>query len=444
MTMKRDVLRILLYISIVAVLASCGESKLHWQGGHYVGETADGMPQGYGVWKSDDGSAAYQGFWISGMKSGNGTFCRGGFRYKGHFASDKYSGYGELTYNDSVLYTGMWSKGARQGIGCFADTLGRKINGVWNADTLVTGERRDSDGVYHGQMTREGIANGHGRYISSDGDIYEGRWKDGCRSGFGFSLSYNHHVRAGEWKSDRYLGERITYTSERIYGIDISKYQHVIGRRKYRIDWGRLRIVHLGTISKKKVNGTVDYPISFVYIKSTEGKRMYNHYYAADYVQAHKHGYRCGTYHFFSTISSPVLQANNFVRHSYFRKGDFPPVLDVEPSHAQVAKMGGRGALMNAILTWMRIVQNRVGKRPILYVSQTFVNKYLVNEPQIRDHYMVWIARYGEYKPDVKLIYWQLCPDGEVRGIRGKVDINVFNGYADQFREFKNTKTIGN
>lgn len=55
---------------------------------------------------------------------------------------------------------------------------------------------------------------------------------------------------------------------------------------------------------------------------------------------------------------------------------------------------------------------------------------------------MVWIARYGEYKPDVKLTYWQLCPDGRVRGINGEVDINVFNGYATQFDDFCTNKTV--
>ena len=45
-------------------------------------------------------------------------------------------------------------------------------------------------------------------------------------------------------------------------------------------------------------------------------------------------------------------------------------------------------------------------------------------------------------KPDVKLTYWQLCPDGRVQGIRGEVDINVFNGYKSQFQEFVATKSI--
>ena len=54
----------------------------------------------------------------------------------------------------------------------------------------------------------------------------------------------------------------------------------------------------------------------------------------------------------------------------------------------------------------------------------------------------MWIARYSEYKPDVRLTYWQLCPDGRVAGIQGDVDINVFNGYQNQFEAFLEKETI--
>jgi lysozyme len=57
----------------------------------------------------------------------------------------------------------------------------------------------------------------------------------------------------------------------------------------------------------------------------------------------------------------------------------------------------------------------------------------------IKKKYNVWIARYGEYKPDVKLVYWQLSSTGKVQGITGDVDINVFNGYQGQFAEFVRT-----
>jgi lysozyme len=92
--------------------------------------------------------------------------------------------------------------------------------------------------------------------------------------------------------------------------------------------------------------------------------------------------------------------------------------------------------MWNAIRTWLTTVEKTVGVKPLLYVSQNFVNRYMEDAPDIKRDYRVWIARYGEYKPDIKLAIWQLCPDGRVSGIHGHVDINVFNGYNDQYEDF--------
>ena len=216
-----------------------------------------------------------------------------------------------------------------------------------------------------------------------------------------------------------------------------------MGRRHYPIDWSKIRITHLGTISKKRVKGTVDYPISFCYIKSTEGTSIRNRYFSADYLAARAKGIPCGAYHFFSTRTPAAAQARFFIANSKFRKGDLPPVLDVEPTHAQIKAMGGPAVMFKAIRTWLRIVGKHTGTRPILYISQGFVNRYLSTAPDLKHDYNVWIARYGEYKPDINLVIWQLCPDGRVKGIRPEVDINVFNGYRQEFEDFLRKETIG-
>ncbi|MFC2766030.1 MAG: GH25 family lysozyme, partial [Prevotella sp.] len=94
-------------------------------------------------------------------------------------------------------------------------------------------------------------------------------------------------------------------------------------------------------------------------------------------------------------------------------------------------------ALWAAVRTWLKVVEETTGRKPVLYISQTFVNKHLPHAPDLKRDYPVWIARYGEYKPDVRLLYWQLSPDGRVSGIRGEVDISVFNGYGKEFDLFK-------
>ena len=343
-----------------------------------------------------------------------------------------------------IWNVGRWKGKQRNGTAISRDSLGRIIVGNWENDTLVSGVRIDSAGIYQGTFLN-GKADGHGSYISADGHYFEGHWEEDQRQGFGLQLLQNDFVavlKTGEWQDDVYKGERMNYTSERIYGIDISRYQHGKGRKKYPIHWNQLRISHLGSKSKKKISGTVDYPVSFCYIKSTEGISIRNKYYAQDYMAARKQGIHVGAYHFFSTRTSGSAQASYFINQTLFKSGDLPPVLDVEPSDGDIAKMGGAQALFRNIRAWLQAVERRCGVKPILYVNQRFVNKFLPEAPDVKRDYKVWIARYGEYKPDVKLVVWQLSPDGRVKGITGEVDINVFNGYQQQFDDFIASETI--
>lgn len=336
---------------------------------------------------------------------------------------------------------GYWKAGryhARQrlsGKGITTDKKGRVVRGLWDHDTIVIAWRTDSLGVYYGQMDKNLMASGQGIYQTNDHRHYDGLWLDDYRQGFGFESSPHHQLRIGEWKKGRFLGERLKYTTERIYGIDISRHQHEKGRKRYGINWKRLRILSLG--KRHPTNGQT-FPVSFMYIKATEGTTIRNRYFRQDYVQAKKHGIHVGTYHFFSMSTPPQAQAVHFLKYATIAKNDFPPVLDVEPSEAQIKKMGDE-ELMRRIRIWMETVERHTGKYPVLYVNQSFVFNHMKNATDIKKKYNVWIARYSEYKPDVKLVYWQLSPTGRVEGITGDVDINVFNGYQGQFSEFVRT-----
>ena len=358
----------------------------------------------------------------------DGTLC-----YRGEMLHGKRNGYGVLSVGDSIVYSGQWKDGKRNGYGTTRDSLGRQITALWQADTIVNGTRTDSLGTYHGEFDKQLSACGHGTWTGCDGTFYTGQWTDDKRNGFGCGVAETGKVKAGDWHSDKYRGERMLHTSDRIYGIDISKYQHEIGRKKYRIDWSQLRITGLGP----KYGGSVDYRISFVYIKSTEGTTIKNKYYASDYRQARAHGFTVGAYHFFSARSSAAQQAHFFLKNSRFAANDLPPVLDLEPTAKQVAQMGGAAGMFARVRTWLAIVRKATGRLPVLYVGQGFVNKYLSLAPDIKSRYPIWIARYGQYRPDIRLAFWQLTPYGKVRGVHGEVDINVFNGYKDQFHEFQ-------
>lgn len=349
---------------------------------------------------------------------------------------------------DSTLYEGsvcplsVMSKAhsrkqpQRHGYGKLVCADGTVYDGLWQSDTLTYGTRTDSLGVYCGQFNASLQAHGTGRMYYSNGEFYAGTWKANKRSGHGFSLSAKRAVYCGVWGNDRFRGEQLIFTSDRIYGIDISRYQHEInGRRRpvYPIHWNKLRIRHLG--ADRRVQGKVDYPVSFVYIKSTEGRTYLNKYYAADLRQARRRGIPVGTYHFFSLTSSGALQARHFLRKSSVLPTDLPPVLDIEPTERQIRRFG-EANMFREVRAWLRIVEKQCGKRPVLYISQQFFLDHLKNAPDLVRDYEFWIARYGQYMPYVRLLHWQLTPYGRVEGIRGDVDVNVFNGTPEQFRQY--------
>ena len=362
--------------------------------------------------------------------------------YYGQLSGGRPEGEGVMRYAGGGVYRGRWHGGRRDGYGEHVDSAGRVYAGYWRADSLRRGVARDRRGVYVGFFNRALQEQGEGEYAAADGGYYVGKWKEGRRDGFGFALSPREVVKCGVWSKGRFKGEQMLYHSERVYGIDISKYQHIHRGRRYGIDWKRLRITHLGHhISEKRVQGEVDYPVSFVYVKCTEGQTVRNPYYERDMRDARRRGFPVGAYHFFSTRPA-AGQAAFFLKRARLRKGDLPPMLDMELTDRKVASMGGREVLFREMLVWLRTVGERTGTTPVLYVNQNFVNRHLPFAPEELKAYPVWVARYGEYKPYVHLLYWQLSPYGTVEGIRGRVDINVFNGSEEMFREYVRTHGV--
>ncbi len=347
--------------------------------------------------------------------------------------------------NDSLSYTGLVCQEQinnhpmRHGYGILTLPNGTQYIGYWHNDTLKSGKCLNNKGVYEGEFNDQGKFHGYGTLYAANGEVYMGEWKNGKRFGHGFSSRSQHMVRCGSWRNGRFQGERMVYTADRIYGIDLSRHQHEkgAGRRvkKYGINWNQLRIYSLG--SGRRVQGRINYPVSYVYIKATEGRSLFNKYYPNDLQQARKHGIAVGSYHFFTTTSTGAQQADYFLRMAWIAPNDLPPVLDLEPTNAQIQKMGGNAALFKQVLIWLHRVENRHGKRPVLYVGQLFVNNHLKYAPAELRNYDVWIARYGEYKPYVKLLHWQLTPYGRVKGIHGEVDINVFNGTKEAFDQYR-------
>jgi len=191
-----------------------------------------------------------------------------------------------------------------------------------------------------------------------------------------------------------------------IHGIDISHYQGVI-------DWDKL--------SEATVDGN---SLKFVIIKSTEGTSSLDENFNDNFFQAREYGFIRGAYHFWSNQSDARAQANYFLKKVRLQKGDLPPVLDIEhkPKNKSVEDF------QRDVLTWLHIVENKYHVKPILYTYYKFKEQYL--SAPVFDDYPYWIAHYYvekvEYKGPWK--FWQHTDAGKLDGIKGYVDLNIYNG----------------
>jgi lysozyme len=197
-----------------------------------------------------------------------------------------------------------------------------------------------------------------------------------------------------------------------IHGIDVSKYQQ-------RINWEAVKEMEVE-----------DVQIGFAFIKATEGLGNMDACFKRNWEQAFDAGLPRGAYHFFIAPKSGAEQAENYISRVELLKGDLPPVLDVEQTYGV-----GSEKLRFEVRAFLERMEAHYGVKPIIYTNVDFYNRYLKNE---FDEYPLWVAHYlKKDRPRItrNWAFWQYSEVGNVNGIRGKVDFNVFNGDSTDFRD---------
>lgn len=192
-----------------------------------------------------------------------------------------------------------------------------------------------------------------------------------------------------------------------IWGLDISHHQG-------RINWEQL--------AAKQPD--------FIYFKATEGSTHSDANYQDNRAQARKHDIVSGAYHFFSYTSPGIRQALHFIRTAKLRKGDLPPVLDVE----WIRPMPSISAVVREVTTFLTTVEKEIGVRPMIYTDCMLYNQYLKNG--LPKTYQRWIASY-QSRPACDCLFWQKTNSYRIPGIQGSVDYNVFMGSKSQFNAIK-------
>ena len=201
------------------------------------------------------------------------------------------------------------------------------------------------------------------------------------------------------------------------YGIDISHHNagEIVWDSLYVLTDRRGRTIRDHHLAKEIR------PVSFVFIKATEGVSLVDKDFKRNWRDAGMSGLRRGAYHFFRSSKDGETQARLFIRTvGDLRFKDLPPVLDIETIH----RGSSRKKLNEEALKWLRTIENHYGKKPIVYAGSSFAKDYLSKD--ITDNYPVWIAHYEKDKPDFEgWTWWQFTDRAIVKGVPGFVDLSV-------------------
>lgn len=174
----------------------------------------------------------------------------------------------------------------------------------------------------------------------------------------------------------------------------------------------------------------------FVLIKATQGVAYTNPYCDTHFQQAQSQGKKIGVYHY-ADGNDAIAEANYFVDTcaGYIRHAMF--VLDWEGEGTEFTDWA---------LTFLRQVEARIGYKPVIYMSESVVNRYSWSAVVAGD-YGLWVAKYADNQvdnnydmsnagpvPDVNwwpfYLMWQWTSTGRLSGYAGNLDCNVFYGDA--------------
>lgn len=194
-----------------------------------------------------------------------------------------------------------------------------------------------------------------------------------------------------------------------VRGIDVSHHQGVI-------DW-----------EKVQRDG-----IHFAYIKATEGGDWKDRRFQQNWASASKVGLEKGAYHFFTLRTSGDRQAKNFIKTVPREPGVLPPAVDLEFGGNSKARPGV-DVFRKELAVFLEKLNQTYDTAPVLYTTYTFYSNYLsgmrIERLWIRDV----VTRPTGFARN-RWIFWQFSGRGNVRGIQGNVDLNVFHKNHDAFK----------
>lgn len=185
-------------------------------------------------------------------------------------------------------------------------------------------------------------------------------------------------------------------------------------------------------------NAVATSDVRFAISRVSDGTQFIDSKFAANWQGSASVGLIRGAYQFFRPAQSASAQAAIMIQAvGQLGPGDLPAVLDVETADGQSS-----ATIVSKIQTWLDLVEEGTGKRPIIYAASGFWNT-LSGTSAFAD-YDLWVANYFVNCPLVPNTWsgwtmWQYGDNGSVPGIAGPVDVNLFNGSLADLQAYAST-----
>lgn len=193
-------------------------------------------------------------------------------------------------------------------------------------------------------------------------------------------------------------------------GLDVSEYQG-------EIDWTLVKSIES------------NYPLEFVLIRATAGNDRGDSQFKKNWLAAKNRKMIRGAYHYYRPNENSLEQAQLFIKTVQLQKGDLPPVLDIE----KLPKEQSLDSLKVGLKRWLKAVEAHYKVKPIIYTGEKYYDDFLKED---FSDYLFWIANYNFFREKIEedWLFWQFTEKASVSGIKGNVDVNIFNGDVEQLR----------
>ena len=197
-----------------------------------------------------------------------------------------------------------------------------------------------------------------------------------------------------------------------IFGVDFSHHQGLI-------EWSKVSEIKFSI------------PVAFIVVRATMGTKRKDNYFTHNWKSAIEQGFVRGAYHYYRPNENSTKQANNYIKCVKLKKGDLPPILDIEKTSRRQSLRSLRIGLKN----WLNIIEKHYGVKPIIYTGDKFYRSYLKGHGF--EEYILWIANYNRVKEPQTNIwsFWQFSEKGKIKGVNEYIDLNVFKGNNKELKQ---------